>query len=52
VIVTDNLQQATPAASATAFRFDGEFFEHGSTTGMFTDPIDERPERELGETFG
>ena len=49
MIVTDNLQQATRAASATAFRRDAELFEHAPTTGMFTDP---RDERDVGERFG
>ena len=50
--VTDNLQQATPAATATAFMFDGELFEHARTTGMLIDPEDERPECDVSERFG
>ena len=42
VIVTDNLQQATRAANATALMLDWELVEHGPTTGMFTNPKDER----------
>ena len=40
VIVTDRLQQPTPAASATVFMPDGEFVEHGPTTGMFANPYE------------
>jgi ABC-type phosphate transport system ATPase subunit len=54
VIVTDNLQQATPAAIATAiaFMFGGELVEHARTTGMFADPEDEPVERDVTEGFG
>ena len=52
MIVIHNLQQATRAASATAFMFDEELVEHGPTTGVFTDPKDERTEREVTGRFG
>jgi phosphate transport system ATP-binding protein len=52
VIVTDNLQQAMPAANATAFMREGELVERGPTTGMLTDPKDERTERDVSGKVG
>ena len=52
VIVTDNLQQATPAAYAPAFMRDGELVERGSTTGMLADPNGEYLERDVSGKVG
>ncbi|MGZ4325188.1 MAG: hypothetical protein ACXVHX_38205 [Solirubrobacteraceae bacterium] len=52
VIVTDNLQQATPAASAIAFIRDWELVPRGPTTGPFTNPEDERGVRDVGGDVG
>jgi phosphate transport system ATP-binding protein len=52
VIVTNRLQQPTPAANATAFMPDRESVEHGPTTGMFANPKDESTERDVTGRFG
>ncbi|MGH2884023.1 MAG: hypothetical protein ACRDPA_15230 [Solirubrobacteraceae bacterium] len=51
MIVTNNLQQAPPAADATAGVFDGELVERGPTTRMFTNPND-RTERDVTAKIG
>ena len=52
VIVTDNLQQATPAASLIALMRDWELVPRGPTTGLFTNPEDERGVRDVGGDGG
>ena len=52
VIVTDNLQQATPATNATEFVRDGELVERGPRTGMLTDPKDECTDRDVSGKLG
>ena len=52
VIVTDNLQQATPAASLIALMRDWELVRRGPTTGLVTNPEDERSVRDVGGDGG
>ena len=52
VIVTDNLQQATPAASSIALMRDWALVPRGPTTGSFTNPEDERGVRDVGADVG
>jgi phosphate transport system ATP-binding protein len=52
VIVTHNMQQAGRVSDTTAFMLDGQLVEHGPTTEIFTNPLDERTERYVTGKFG
>jgi ABC-type phosphate transport system ATPase subunit len=52
VIVTDNPQRAAPAANVIALMRDWEPVPRGPTTGLATDPKDERSTREVGGNLG
>ncbi len=52
MIVTDNLQQAAPAANVIAHVRDWELVPRGPTTGLSTDPEDERSARDVGGDVG
>jgi ABC-type phosphate transport system ATPase subunit len=52
VIVTDNLQQAAPAANVIALMRDWELVPRGPTTGLSADPEDARSARDLGGDVG
>ena len=52
VIVTDNLQHATPAESLIASMRDRELVPREPTTGLVTNPEDERSVRDVGGNLG
>lgn len=52
VIVTHNMQQAGRVSDETAFFYMGELIEHGPTTQIFTNPVNERTENYISGRFG
>jgi ABC-type phosphate transport system ATPase subunit len=52
VIGANNLQQAAPAASVIALMRDWELVPRGPTTGLPTDPDDERGAHDVGGDVG
>lgn len=52
VIVTHNMQQASRISDMTAFFFEGELIEYGSTTEIFTKPKLKQTEDYISGKFG
>ena len=52
MIVTDNPQQAAPAANVIAIMRDCGVAPRGPTTGLSTDAEDERGTRDVGGNLG
>ncbi|MDQ2953957.1 MAG: phosphate ABC transporter ATP-binding protein PstB [Pseudomonadota bacterium] len=52
VIVTHNMQQAARVSDFTAFMYLGELVEFGSTTNIFTAPVDPRTQDYITGRFG
>ena len=52
VIVTHNMQQAARASDMTAFLYQGELVEYGSTVELFTKPANEQTENYITGRFG
>jgi phosphate transport system ATP-binding protein len=52
VIVTHNMQQAARVSDYTAFLYQGELVEHGSTARVFTRPESERTADYVAGRFG
>jgi phosphate transport system ATP-binding protein len=52
VIVTHNMQQAARVSDQTAFFYQGELIEAGSTTELFTNPVRKQTEDYITGRFG
>ena len=52
VIVTHNMQQAARVSDQTAFFFQGELIEVGSTNELFTNPARKQTEDYITGRFG
>jgi phosphate transport system ATP-binding protein len=52
VIVTHNMQQAARVSDQTAFFFQGELIEAGSTNELFTNPTKRQTEDYITGRFG
>ena len=51
-IVTHNMQQAARVSDFTAFMYLGELVEFGTTSKMFTTPVDRRTQDYITGRFG
>ncbi|MFW6413949.1 MAG: phosphate ABC transporter ATP-binding protein PstB [Verrucomicrobiota bacterium] len=52
IIVTHNMQQAARVSDFTAFLYEGELIEYGSTKQLFTNPTEKQTEDYITGRFG